>query len=181
MNKKIKIGSIIASIIILLVLLDGIRTHAIDAQLNFYITGVVNTQCTYGTSWDMWQYTWSLTAFTASWNVTDFSCTDMQWLSSWSMTLQATTPVSNWRTSIPATGVSMLASTNYVSAGNCTAGNNTTSITIIGDSPWTILTKWSDIYQICTVTTTWVVLNIAVPNYASIGIYTGTLSLVLPW
>lgn len=180
MKKFMKIGALSLALIASLLLLSN-KTNAAGGQVSFNISWGTNTQCTYGTSWNMGTYTASVASFTASGNLTNFVCTDIQGLSTWSMTLLATTPVTNTITSIPATGVSMQATANTVTAWTCTTGTNTTAMTSIGTTGWTIMTKASAVNQVCTITTSTVTLNVAVPAAASIWTYTGTLSLTLPW
>lgn len=181
MKKIIKIGALSLGLITSLLVMSTTTHAAQPAEIHFIITWTSNIQCTYGTSWDMWSYTASLNAFTASGSLTNFVCTDTQWLDNRSMTLQATSAVSNGNTAIPATNVSMQASTNYVSSGFCSTGTNTTIITPIWTTGWTIMAKSSAINQICQITTSSVTLNVDVPAAASIWIYTGSLSLTLPW
>ena len=182
MKQFIKMGVLSIALIASLLLLTSNKTHAAAGQVSFSITwGVSNAQCVYGTSWVMGQYPSSLSAFTASGLVSNFACTDTQGLSSWSMTLQETTPVTNGLTSIAATGVSMQATLNQVTNGSCTIGTNTTSMTQIGSTPWTIMAKAGAVNYVCTIATTWVTLNVAVPAAATVGSYSWTLSLSLPW
>ena len=53
MKKNIIFVFFITIIMFSLLLLSDNKALAIDAQLNFYITGVINTQCIYGASWNM--------------------------------------------------------------------------------------------------------------------------------
>ena len=180
MKKFMKIWLLGFALIVAVFFLN--KTNAqIAGQITFNISGAINTTCTYGTSWDLGAYSASMASFTASGNLTNFVCTDTQGLSDWAMTIFATTPVSNWSTSIPATGVSMQATANIVTVWTCTAGTNTTWMTSIGTTGWTIMAKASTLNQICTITTSWIILNVDVPGGASIGVYTWTLSLTLPW
>ena len=181
MKQFIKIGSLSVALIVSLLLLTSNKTHALGGQVSFSITwGTSNAICTYWTSWAMGQYPSSTSAFTASWSLTNFVCTDTVWLGTWNMQLQSST-VSNGITIIPATGVSMQATPNQVTAGTCTTGTNTTAITPINVA-WTIMAKGNPANSyVCTITTTWVTLYVAVPAYASVGSYTGTLTLTLPW
>ena len=181
MKKSMKIVSLGIVLVASLLLLSSNKTNAIGGQVSFSITGTTNTQCTYGTSWVMGQYPATLSAFTATWNLQTFICTDTQWLSTWNMNLLESSTVTNGTTIIPATGVSMQATTNVLSNGACTPGTNTTTMTSIGATPWTIMIKASAVNQVCTITTSWVVLNVAVPAAATLGSYTWTLSLTLPW
>jgi hypothetical protein len=96
------------------------------------------------------------------------------------MTLQAVSPVTDGTTIIPATGVSMQATANQVTNGACTTGTNTTTMTSIGTTPWKKKKKASAVNQICTITTSSVILNVDVPAYASVGIYTWSLTLIIP-
>ena len=96
------------------------------------------------------------------------------------MTLGATTPVTNGTTSIPATGVQMQASAETVPSGFCLTGTQTLSYTEIGTSAGTILAKGADT-AICTISVATVDIRVQVPAAATIGAYTGILSLTLPW
>ena len=180
MKKFIKIGALSLVFVASLLMISSSKTHAVAGQVTFSISWATNAQCTYGTAWNLGQYAANTSSFTATGNVSSFVCTDSQGLASRNMQLQATTTVTNWTTIINQTGVKMQASTNLVTAWTCTAGTNTTTMTAI-DTAWTIMTKTSAVNQVCTITTSGVILNVIVPAGASIWAYTGTLSLTLPW
>ena len=72
-----------------------------------------------------------------------FSCIDTEGLSGWTMTMEATTDLSDGAQTISKDNVSLIASPNYVSAGACTTGTNQDSWVSIGSTPGTILWKYS--------------------------------------
>jgi hypothetical protein len=109
-----------------------------------------------------------------------FECVDTEGLANRTMTIQASSPLSNGSQSISASNVSMLASTNTVTAGSCTTGSNANTWTAI-NSAGTILNKASSAGDICTITATTVNLAVHVPASQAIGTYTGTLSLDMPF
>ena len=72
-----------------------------------------------------------------------FSCIDTELLSGWTMTMEATTDLSNGAQTISKDNVSLIASPNYISDGACTTGTNQNAWMRIGATPGTILWKSS--------------------------------------
>jgi hypothetical protein len=64
-----------------------------------------------------------------------FSCIDTEGLSGWTMTMQASTDLSNGSQAIPKANVSLLASNNYLANGSCSTGTNQTDRAEIGTNP----------------------------------------------
>ena len=59
------------------------------------------------------------------------------------MTIQANTDLTNGSQTIPKNNVYMIASSNYLSAGDCITGTNQITWSPIGTNPGTILNKVS--------------------------------------
>ena len=110
-----------------------------------------------------------------------FSCIDTEWLSDWTMTMQATTDLSNGSQTISKNNISIIASPNYVTDGACSTGTNDTSWISIGTNPGTILWKSSGHWDICTVKSDTVNLAVHIPTSQAVGLYTGTLTLNMPF
>ena len=139
--------------------------------------------CSYGTS----LYIGSHQSQYAAYNMTGsnfssaFSCIDTEWLSDWTMTMQATTDLSNGSQTISKNNISIIASPNYVTDGACSTGTNDTSWISIGTNPGTILWKSSGHWDICTVKSDTVNLAVHIPTSQAVGLYTGTLTLNMPF
>jgi len=139
--------------------------------------------CSYGTSLYIGSHQSQYTAYdmTGSNFSSSFSCIDTEWLSDWTMTMQATTDLSDGAQTISKDNVSLIASPNYVSAGACTTGTNQDSWISIGSTPGTILWKFSGQWDICTITSDTVNLAVHIPASQAVGLYTGTLTLNMPF
>ena len=77
--------------------------------------------------------------------------------------------------------ISIIASPNYVTDGACSTGTNDTSWISIGTNPGTILWKSSGHWDICTVKSDTVNLAVHIPTSQAVGLYTGTLTLNMPF
>ena len=139
--------------------------------------------CSYGTSLYIGSHTSQFVAYdmTGSNFSSSFSCVDTEGLSGWTMTMEATTDLSDGAQTISKDNVSLIASPNYVSAGACTTGTNQDSWVSIGSTPGTILWKSSGQWDICTITSDTVNLAVHIPASQAVGLYTGTLSLNMPF
>jgi hypothetical protein len=93
--------------------------------------------CTYGTSLFIGSHASQFAAYnmTGANFSSSFSCIDTEGLSGWTMTMQASTDLSNGSQSIPKANVSLLASTNYLANGSCSTGTNQTDRAEIGTNP----------------------------------------------
>ena len=87
------------------------------------ITKTVGT-CVYGTSLYIGSHAAQFDAYDMTGNnfTSAFYCSDTEGIDSWTMTIQATSPLSDGNPShdIPADNVTMIAAENHVTAGNCT-------------------------------------------------------------
>ena len=110
-----------------------------------------------------------------------FYCSDTEGINIRAMTMQASSDLSNGSQIIPAANVSMIASTNYVNIGVCTTGANDTSWRSIGATPGIILNKQDVNGNICTIMSDTVNLAVHIPDNQAVGIYTGTLTLNMPF
>ena len=139
--------------------------------------------CSYGTSLYIGSHPSQFAAYdmTGSNFSSPFSCIDTEGLSGWTMTMQATTDLSDGAQTISKDNVSLIASPNYVSAGACITGTNQDSWVSIGSTPGTILWKYSGQWDICTITSDTVNLAVHIPASQAVGLYTGTLSLNMPF
>ena len=139
--------------------------------------------CSYGTSLYIGSHASQFAAYdmTGSNFSSSFSCIDTEGLSGWTMTMEATTDLSDGAQTISKDNVSLIASPNYVSAGACTTGTNQDSWVSIGSTPGTILWKSSGQWDICTITSDTVNLAVHIPASQAVGLYTGTLSLNMPF
>jgi len=144
--------------------------------------------CTYGTSIDLGAHAVQFNAFSITgnnfkngWSDQVFQCIDTQGNTSWTMTLQAATPLtwSNGQT-IAASNVLMQANANQVTNGLCTTWTNATDWIAI-DSAGTILNKAGNQNDICTITSDRVNLAIQIPANQAVGVYTGELVLTMPF
>jgi hypothetical protein len=139
--------------------------------------------CVYGTSIDLGSHTSQFASFdmTGANFSSSFYCSDTEWLSGWTMTMQASSDLTNGAQTIPAANVSLMASANYVSIWMCTTWANDTSWISIWVNPGIIINKAGIANDICTVKADTVNLAVHIPNNQAIGIYTGTLSLDMPF
>ncbi len=139
--------------------------------------------CTYGTSLFIGSHASQFAAYdmTGANFSSSFSCIDTEGLSDWTMTMQASTDLSNGSQSIPKANVSLLASTNYLANGSCSTGTNQIDWAEIGTNPWTIINKMGNHGDICTLTTDTVNLAVRIPAAQAVGLYTGTLMLNMPF
>ncbi len=182
MKNLLKIGALSLALITSVLMLTKTNAQVPgDVSLKIY-TGT--SECVYGTSLYVGDHIASFDAFTltGTFNPSTFYCTDYEGLSNWTMTLNATSDLTNQNgQTIPATNVYLKADANQVISGSCTTGTNTTTRTSIWGSPQTILYKSSALGQICTISANNVQLYVYVPANQPVGVYTGTLSLVAPW
>jgi hypothetical protein len=118
-----------------------------------------------------------------TWNnfSSSFYCSDTVGLTYRTMTMQATTDLTNGAQSIPKNNVYMVASENYLSAWACITGTNQTTWSPIGTNPGTILNKVSGQWDICTITSDTVNLAVHIPAAQAVGLYTGELLLNMPF
>ena len=183
MKKFMKIGALSLALVASLLMISNNKTHAaVVGSVSFSITGTANATCQYGTAWSTaTPLSYSSSIQNADSTLTSFICTDTLGAYTWSMTLAASSAVSNGLTSIVASWVSMQASTHWFVNGPCTLGTNTTTYTAISPTAGTIMSKAAPANGTCTVTTATVGLRVAVPAYATPGSYSGTLTLTLPW
>jgi len=139
--------------------------------------------CSYGTSLYIGSHPSQFAAYdmTGSNFSSSFSCIDTEGLSGWTMTMEATTDLSDGAQTISKDNVSLIASPNYVSAGACITGTNQDSWVSIGSTPGTILWKFSGQWDICTITSDTVNLAVHIPASQAVGLYTGTLTLNMPF
>ena len=139
--------------------------------------------CVYGTSLYIGTHAAQFAAYdmTGSNFTSAFYCSDTEGVNSWAMTMQASSDLSNGSQTIPATNVSMIASNNYVNIGACTTGQNDTSWISIGTTPGTILNKQDVNGNICTIKSDTVNLAVHIPENQAIWLYTGTLTLNIPF
>lgn len=181
MKNLLKIWALSVALIAVVFVLSR-TSAAAPGSVSFSITWVTNTTCTYGTARaTAAPLSASYSAQVATSSLANFVCVDTEWQSGWHMDLLASWVVTNGLTSIPATGVSMKAATNTVTAWSCTAGTNTTTLTSIWATAGTIMKKNAGGNQICTITTASVELQTAVPASATIGNYVWALVISTPW
>lgn len=176
-----KIWALSLALIVSVLLLNH-TSAAYPGMVSFTITWISNAACTYGTSWTTaTPLVASYSAQVATATLANFVCTDTEWRSGWHMDLLASWVVTNGITNIPATGVSMIAAPNMVTSWSCITGSNTTSLTSIGSTAGTIMKKNWWLNQICTITTSSVELQTAVPASATVWVYVWALILTTPW
>jgi len=183
MKKFMKIGALSLALIASLFLLSNTTKAAtVGGSASLDITATSGT-CTYGTSLYVGTHPSQYAAFdiTGSNFSSAFECVDTEGLATWTMTMQATSSLSNGSQTIPAANVSMIASVNYVSNGTCVTGANQTTRASIGTLPATILNKASALNDICSVKADTVNLAVHIPDNQAVGTYTGSLSLVMPF
>lgn len=185
MKKFMKIGALsLALIASLLLLSNSTNAASVGGDVSLDITTVTGS-CTYGTSLYIGTHPAQYATYNMTWSEFpgEFNCVDTEGLATFTMTMQATTDLSNGTVAqdIPAANVSMIVNPNRVSAGYCVAGTNQTTWASIGATPATILNKASQLLDICTVSATGVNLAVVIPASQAIGTYTGTLSLVMPF
>jgi hypothetical protein len=148
------------------------------------ITAVSGT-CVYGTSLYIGSHAAQFAAYdmTGSNFSSAFYCSDTEGIGSWTMTMQAVSPLSdgNPNHNIPADNVSIIASPNYVDIGSCSTGQNTTSWVSIGAVPGTILYKDDVNGSICTIKSDTVNLAVHIPDNQAVGVYSGILTLNMPF
>lgn len=177
-----KIGALSVALIGSLLLLYEPASASHPGIVSFTITWISNTACIYGTSWTTaTPLVASYTTQVATAALANFICIDTEGQSGRHMDLLASGNVTNGITNIPATWVSMIASPNIVTSGYCVTWVNTTSLTSIGSTAWTIMKKLGWLNQICTITTASVELQTAVPASATVWVYVGSLILTTPW
>jgi hypothetical protein len=98
------------------------------------------------------------------------------------MTVQLTDDLTNqYAQSIPVGNVYMDSSVNYVMSGTCTTGLNTINTWTAINSGQTVLEKASATGQVCTVAADTVNLAVVIPAAQPVGMYTGTLTITLPF
>lgn len=141
--------------------------------------------CVYGTSLYIGSHTAQFNAYDMTGNnfSSAFYCSDTEGIDIWTMTMQATSPLSdgNPNHDIPADNVSMIASSNYVDIGSCVTGQNDASWVNIGAAPGTILYKNDVNGSICTIKSDTVNLAVHIPDNQAVGVYSGTLTLNMPF
>lgn len=190
MKNIIKIGVLSLALISSIVLLSKTNAQVSDTgDVSLEIT-TTSGHCQYGTSLYIGEHAAQYLAyemtgdqFGGSATPTLFSCEDTEGLATWTMTMQATSTLSDGTVAhdIPAANVSLIANTNTVSAGVCTAGTNQDAWGEIGTTPGTILNKASQLGDICTIDSTSVNLAVHIDENQAVGIYTGELSLDMPF
>ena len=192
MKNVMKIGALSLALIASLLLLSN-QTNAAAApvagNVSLDIT-VTSGQCRYGTSLYIGAHQSQYAAYDMTgykfWSGTPtlFSCTDTEGLSYWNMTMQESGTLKDGVSSlhdIAANNVSMVAQTNYVVSGSCTAGINDNAWIAIGTNPGTILYKSGAIGDICTINSDYVNLAVHIDAHQAVGTYTGTLVLNMPF
>jgi hypothetical protein len=187
MKKFMKIGALSLALIASLVLLSNSTNAQVPqtGDVSLEITTTSGT-CVYGTS----LYIGSHAAQYATYNMTGtefpelFSCTDTEGLATFSMTMQATSTLSDGVIAhdIPAVNVSMIVNPQRLAAGACDyLGTTQVAWAEIGTNPGTILNKSGVEGDICTLSATGVNLAVVIPASQAVGIYTGELSLDMPF
>ena len=182
MKKMLKIGALSLALIASLLLLSGDKTNAASGSVSLRInTGT--SSCAYVSTFYIGSGTASFNSFyiTGSFPTTVFSCTDYEGSAGWwSMTLQATTPLtgSNGQT-IAASNVSMKVQPAGVTAWTCATGAAAITMTAI-DTTKVLIARTAVAWPICTITATGITIQANIPASQAVGIYTGTLMLVAP-
>jgi len=185
MKKIMIIGVLSLALITSLLLLNRTSAAATAGSTTLQINGGSNS-CSYGTSLNFGAMSISTLSYNRTGNFTGastntFSCSDNAGtLNAWAMTLQATTNLTGtYGQTIPKTGVFLKTATRTMT-GSCVASAWTTSWTAINGTQ-TIVGKTSATWNLCTLTVTGVQLYVTIPASQSVGIYTWTLSLDVPF
>ncbi len=192
MKNVIKIGALsLALIASLLLLSNSTSAYNIVAPTGDVSLRITTTSwsCVYGTSLYIGEHPAQYAAYDMTGNTfsgggvsTLFSCTDTEGLAYWTMTMQATTDLSDANShTIPKNNVSMIAATNYLYTGACTVGTNQNSWIAIGTTGATILNKASQLGDICTINSDSVNLAVHIDAHQAVGVYTGELTLNMPF
>ena len=87
-----------------LLMISSNKTHAIAGSVSFVVSGTANATCTYGTAWNTaTPLSYSTSIQNAVSSLSSFICIDTLGQYTWSMTLAASSAVSNGLTTIAAT------------------------------------------------------------------------------
>lgn len=189
MKKFMKVGALALALIASIILLNKTSAATQPGDVTLEITTTSGT-CSYGTSLSIGSHAAQYATFNMTGEnfgglsaPTPFYCVDTEGLSGRTMTMEATTPLSdgNVTHNIPAANVYMIAATNQVTIGHCDTGANHDTRVSIGGTPGTILNKASEEGDICTIQSDSVNLAVVIPANQAVGFYTGTLSLDMPF
>ena len=183
MKNLLKIGALSLALIATVFMLNTNAASDIG-DVSLEITAESGS-CTYGTSLfvDTTGSSYDVQYITGDNFTEDFECVDTEGLDTWTMTMEASTDLSNGTQTIPAANVSLIVNNaQVVSAGACTGGTTQTTWASIGSTPASILHKAAGgLGDICTLTASGVNLAVEIPAAQAVGIYTGTLALDMPW
>lgn len=187
MKKFLSIWALTLLLVASVFMLTKTTTNAattIKWSVSLFVNTGVST-CYYGTAWNAGSITASFTQKALTWTFAGwFGCTDMEWLATWSMTIQTSwTNMSGANNAIipNVNNVYLIANTHVVTGWTCTLWTNTTALTEITTTARAIIAKGSSVGQICTVATSWVRLQVLIPANAAIWTYTWNLDLVMPF